>query len=122
MNKSRAAPIDIFVGNRLKNLRNEYNLSQQRIGKIIGVTYQQIQKYENGICRLGPSAMMKISDTLNIPVSYFFDGYSSPIENIIPSDTEAELAQMVSLFSKIKNPILRRELLDKARSYLNDEH
>ncbi len=121
MDNVKVSSVDIYVGKKLKNLRTELNLSQQAIGKIIGVSYQMIQKYENGSCRLGPNGLIKISQHFNIPVTYFFDGFSSPIEREIPTDTEAELAKMVSLFSKIKNPLFRRALLDKARDYLKDE-
>ncbi|TKW61181.1 MAG: helix-turn-helix transcriptional regulator [Blastochloris viridis] len=113
--------IDTHVGNKLKNLRAEFSLSQQQLGKVIGVSYQMVQKYESGSCRLGPNAMMRISQSLNIPVSYFFNGFYTPAEQTVPTDTEAELAQMVSLFSKIKNPVFRRALLEKAQNYLRDE-
>ncbi len=70
-------PVDIFVGNKLRERRVMLGLSQNAIGKSIGVSFQQIQKYERGVNRMGSSRLYDFSKILNIPVSYFFDGYEA---------------------------------------------
>ena len=67
-------PIDIHVGKRLRLRRSMLGLSQEALGDKIGVTFQQIQKYERGINRIGSSRLYELSLILDIPVSYFFEG------------------------------------------------
>src|SRR3954466_14965806 len=66
-------PIDIRVGTRLRLRRNMLGLSQERLGEAIGLTFQQVQKYEHGANRIGASRLHELSQVLNVPVSFFFD-------------------------------------------------
>src|SRR4051812_7054851 len=66
-------PIDVLVGTRLRLRRNMLGLSQQRLGEAVGLTFQQVQKYERGANRIGASRLHELSQVLNIPVSFFFD-------------------------------------------------
>ena len=66
-------PVDIHVGARLRMRRNLIGLSQEQLGKSLGLTFQQIQKYERGINRMGSSRLFQIAKTLSVPVAYFFD-------------------------------------------------
>jgi transcriptional regulator with XRE-family HTH domain len=68
-------PVDVFVGGRLRSRRLMLGLSQDAVGRAIGISFQQVQKYERGINRMGSSRLYEFSRLLNIPVSYFFDGY-----------------------------------------------
>src|SRR3712207_4864128 len=67
-------PIDIEVGRRLKQRRTLLGMSQERLGDLLVITYQQVQKYERGINRIGSSRLFEICRILDVPSSYFFDG------------------------------------------------
>lgn len=69
-------PIDTYVGQRLRLRRTMAGMSQERLGEAIGVSFQMVQKYERGDCRVGASRLMKISSALNVPVSFFFEGFA----------------------------------------------
>ena len=66
--------VDAFVGGRIKQRRKALGMSQIALGEALGVTFQQIQKYERGANRIGAGALYKIADALGVPISYFFDG------------------------------------------------
>jgi len=66
-------PIDIYVGDRLRSRRKALDLSQQQLGTKVGVTFQQIQKYERGTNRIGASRLFKIANELDVEPQYFFD-------------------------------------------------
>src|ERR1043166_2099115 len=66
-------PVDIQVGARLRLRRNMLGLSQEKLGEAIGLTFQQVQKYERGANRIGASRLHELSRVLDVPVSFFFD-------------------------------------------------
>ena len=68
-------PVDIYVGKRLRMRRTMLGLSQEALGRAIGVTFQQIQKYERGVNRMGSSRLFDFARILNVPVAFFFEGY-----------------------------------------------
>ena len=72
-NKKKPNPIDIHVGSRVRLRRNMLGMSQEKLGEMLGITFQQIQKYEKGTNRVGASRLQAISSVLNVPVSYFFE-------------------------------------------------
>lgn len=69
-----ATPMDALVGSRLRSRRKQLRLSQERLGKEVGVSFQQVQKYENGTNRIGAGRLAEISKVLDVPVAYFFTG------------------------------------------------
>ena len=69
-------PIDIHVGARVRLRRNLFGLSQTDLGKMLGITFQQIQKYERGVNRIGASRLFNLSHVLDVPISFFFDDLS----------------------------------------------
>ena len=66
-------PVDIHVGSRLKLRRTTMGMTQEKLGDQLGVTFQQVQKYEKGANRIGASRLQEIAQILNVPVSYFFE-------------------------------------------------
>lgn len=72
---SHPHPIDVHVGKRLRLRRSILGMSQDAIGKAIGVSFQQIQKYERGINRMGSSRLYEFARILDIPISYFFEDF-----------------------------------------------
>jgi len=68
------SPVDIHVGSRVRLQRTLLGLSQEKLGEAVGLTFQQIQKYERGANRIGASRLHEFSQILDVPVSFFFDG------------------------------------------------
>ncbi len=69
-------PIDVHVGVRVRLRRNLLGMSQTALGKAVGITFQQIQKYERGVNRIGASRLFNLSRALDVPVSFFFEDLS----------------------------------------------
>lgn len=72
--KKTPNPIDKHVGSRVRMRRMMLNMSQEKLGDALGLTFQQVQKYEKGTNRIGASRLQQISNILQVPVSFFFDG------------------------------------------------
>lgn len=135
---SNAHPVDVHVGKRLRLKRTIMGLSQEAIGKAIGVTFQQIQKYERGINRMGASRLYEFAKSLSVPVSYFFEGYGdeltadSAVYGMAEADGPAfehenvssrETMDIMRAYYKIKNPAVRKRIIEliKAVSEENED-
>lgn len=73
-------PIDLHVGKRLRETRAAKGLSQEKLANRIGISFQQIQKYETGANRIGSSRLWEIAEVLGVPVAHFFDGLESDVQ------------------------------------------
>jgi len=73
-------PVDVAVGNRVRELRTRAGMSQTDLGVKLGVSFQQVQKYEKGVNRMGASRLIQICDALEVPITELFDGISSVSE------------------------------------------
>src|ERR671939_185358 len=123
-------PIDVRVGARLRLRRAMLGLSQEKLGELIGLTFQQVQKYERGANRIGASRLHDLSRVLDVPVSFFFDdmdpvrapaipsGFAEPAAEAFDSDPlrRRETVELVSAYYRIDDPALRRRLFDLARA------
>lgn len=69
-------PVDVHVGQRVRERRILLGMSQQKLGEALGITFQQVQKYEKGTNRIGCSRLFDLSEAQNVPISYFFEGYT----------------------------------------------
>jgi transcriptional regulator with XRE-family HTH domain len=117
-------PIDLHVGTRVRSRRLLVGLSQEKLGDALGVTFQQVQKYEKGSNRIGASRLQQASKILGVPVNFFFEGaptdgalaagFSEPSEAIYMADfaNTAEGAQLINAFLRIKEPKLRKKIID----------
>jgi transcriptional regulator with XRE-family HTH domain len=108
-------PIDVHVGERIRMWRTERKIGRITLGEAIGLTDQQIQKYETGTNRIGASRLQKICTVLEIPVSFLFEGAvgSPPRESSMPRDiveflASPEGARFVAAFSRIADRKVRR--------------
>jgi len=108
--------IDILVGARLRLRRNLIGLSQTQLGNAIGVTFQQIQKYERGTNRMGASRLYQLSQLLNVSVIWFFDE-SPAIPQSLSHKISPEYAPDIT--PQDENIMHRRETLNLVRSYYN---
>ncbi len=129
-------PVDVHVGKRLRQKRTIMGMSQEALGKAIGVTFQQIQKYERGINRMGASRLYHFARLLSVPVSYFFDGYGdaeyAPAEvyGLAEPEMQAfehehvssrETMDIMRAYYRIKNPAVRKRIADLVKA-VADEH
>jgi transcriptional regulator with XRE-family HTH domain len=118
-------PIDIRVGARLRLRRNMLGLSQEKLGDAIGLTFQQVQKYERGANRIGASRLHELSQILNVPIAFFFDdtdpvrapamgGFSEQPADVFDAvpPRKAETLELVQAYWAIEDTALRRRLLD----------
>jgi transcriptional regulator with XRE-family HTH domain len=118
MTPKSTGPVDALIGARIRLQRNAIGMSQEKLGEILGVTFQQVQKYEKGTNRVGASRLQSIADALGVSVSFFFDQVSveSGIQALLTSKEGFELADA---FLKIKSSAMRRALIDMARAAAN---
>jgi ribosome-binding protein aMBF1 (putative translation factor) len=80
--ESRPSPIDVHVGSRIRLRRTLMGLSQERLGEALGLTFQQVQKYERGVNRVGASRLFDLSRVLDVPISFFFDDMPEPLAGV----------------------------------------
>ncbi len=128
--KGRANSIDENVGIQLRQRRALLGLSQEKLAEQVGITFQQIQKYENGANRISASRLFEFSKVLDIPVSFFFEnsghnqntaqgfaeGEQSTFEG--PDDVmrRKETLELIRVYYSIENPKLRKDLFKLVRS------
>ncbi len=113
----RATATDREVGFRLRLRRKELGLSQEKIGAAVGVSFQQIQKYENGTNRIGAGRLKEIGRVLSVPVTYFFDDLAD--DDAAPSTVVLQkpgAMELLKLYAKIDSPVLARAVVDLART------
>lgn len=129
-NKKKPNPIDIHVGSRIRLRRNMLGFSQEKLGENLGITFQQIQKYEKGTNRVGASRLQAISSILNVPVAFFFedapgvannstqDGFAEDKETgyVVDFLNSNEGVQLTRAFTKISDPKVRRKIIDLVKS------
>src|SRR5512145_1807794 len=78
-------PIDVHVGSRVRLRRTLLGMSQEKLGEAIGLTFQQVQKYERGANRIGSSRLFDLARVLDVPVSYFFEDMAPGVQDKTPS-------------------------------------
>lgn len=115
-------PIDVHVGARLRYRRMLVGMSQEALGGILGLTFQQIQKYEKGQNRIGASRLHRIAQALGVPVGFFFEGIADAaaqsatgvVENANPMAfiASAEGLQLNLAFQRVEDPATRRKIVD----------
>ncbi len=112
-------PVDIHVGSRVRLRRTLLGLSQERLGDSVGLTFQQIQKYERGANRIGASRLFEFSNILDVPVSFFFDEMPSDIKKNVVRRLGGLQEQPAAEFDS--DPLARRETLELVRAYYRIE-
>jgi transcriptional regulator with XRE-family HTH domain len=118
-------PIDVAVGLRLRTLRKSRGMSQEQLGRALGITFQQIQKYERGTNRISASMLVKSARALDVAPTSLLpeEGEPAPkspaIMALIAQLRGAE--ELIESYSRIKSPRLRRALLQMSRSLANEE-
>jgi transcriptional regulator with XRE-family HTH domain len=116
--------VDRLVGGRMRWRRREMGFSQERLGELLGLTFQQIQKYERGVNRISAGRLFEMAHVMNVPISYFYEGASeltssrnralaevdTPVPNagLITSD----VMELVSIYQSLPTDRLRKRVID----------
>lgn len=142
MPKKKANPVDAHVGYRVRLRRMLIGMSQERLGDLLGLTFQQVQKYERGINRIGAGRLFEVAEILAVPISFFYegmDGVQVPAGNghghghgngngsaqpsaVMDFLSSNEGIQLSTAFMGIKDVKVRRKILDLVRSISDDNH
>ena len=111
-------PVDVTVGARVRELRIKHSMSQTKLGDAIGVTFQQIQKYENGSNRMGASRLMQVATALRVPVAYLFEGIDGPgAGDITTEPMQKEAAKVARDWAAIEDPAIQRTMRQILRTF-----
>ena len=136
--ESRPSPIDVHVGSRIRLRRTLLGMSQERLGESLGLTFQQVQKYERGVNRVGASRLFDLSRVLDVPISFFFDDMPDslatnfgglparrPGSNGVTDTQDAfgddslsrrETLELVRAYYRITDPSIRKRVFDLIKS------
>jgi transcriptional regulator with XRE-family HTH domain len=121
--ESRPSPIDVHVGSRIRLRRTLLGMSQERLGEALGLTFQQVQKYERGVNRVGASRLFDLSRVLDVPISFFFDD----MPDALAATYGGQPARRIAGFAETQegfgdDSLNRRETLELVRAYyrIND--
>jgi transcriptional regulator with XRE-family HTH domain len=123
-------PVDAHVGSRVRLRRMLLGMSQERLGESMGLTFQQVQKYEKGVNRIGASRLFQISKILDVPVQFFFEeapyaGDGSRAPGLAEPDSEAFILEFLNsreglelnrAFVKIGDAKVRKSVVDLVRA------
>jgi len=133
--ESRPSPIDVHVGSRVRLRRTLLGMSQEKLGEALGLTFQQVQKYERGVNRIGASRLFDLARVLDVPIGFFFDdmpdslggmsvGFRSRIAGFaeqqegFEDDTlhKRETLELVRAYYRITEPAVRKRVFDLIKS------
>lgn len=131
-------PVDVHVGARVRLRRTLLGMSQEKLGEAIGLTFQQVQKYERGANRIGASRLFDLSRVLDVPVSFFFDDMPTAVSDKAPSRIKGkedidptiiepdpmakrETLELVRAYYRIRDPQVRKRLFELTKSVANAE-
>ena len=131
---TQSHPVDTHVGSRLRQRRALLGMSQTDLGKAVGLTFQQVQKYERGFNRISSSRLFEFSKVLDVPVAHFFDGMDASVGTIKRKpgrpkavdkspdalNTKRETLELVRAYYKIRSKSLRNKTLDLIQALARD--
>jgi len=110
-------PIDVHVGQRIRQRRTLLGMSQERLAEAIGLSFQQLQKYEHGGNRVGSSRLFDLARVLDVPISYFFDEMGAGVADKSPSRLIGVPVSKMRAPSFEPDPLAKRETLELVRAY-----
>lgn len=135
-NTRRANPIDAHVGQRVRLRRMLLGMSQERLGEQLGLTFQQVQKYEKGVNRIGASRLFDLAHVLGVPIQFFYEelpggttaqgmaaGFADRPGEPYVADflTSRDSVELNKAFARIQDPRVRRTIVDLVRSLAGEE-
>ena len=127
--QKKPSTVDSQVGNRVRVRRMLLGMSQERLGELLGLTFQQVQKYEKGTNRIGAGRLFQIAQILGVPIDYFYEGaeahvnssasmVSPPVAEFLSS---SEGLQLAMAFTQIRSMKLRRRVVELVRTMADEE-
>lgn len=133
LNTSTYNPMDVYIGSRLRLRRTLLGISQDQLAEEMNVSFQQIQKYEKGINRIGAGRLWELAKLLSVPVNYFYENLEKTLENLnleikAPLNPgfcdaadnsfseEEEVSQLVKYYIQIKDPTVKQTVLNLVKS------
>ena len=127
-------PVDVHVGKRLRERRSALGITQEKLGNELGLTFQQVQKYERGANRIGASRLFHLCGILDVPPQYFFEGLDVTRANAAPgmadveqvpyevdTDMTRQVMKLVQAFRKITDPKARQGIVELAKTLSSDD-
>lgn len=135
-NSRRANPVDKHVGERVRMRRMLLGMSQEKLGEHLGLTFQQVQKYEKGVNRIGASRLFDLAQVLGVPIQFFYENMSTAVSGLQAApgmaDKSAEpyVADFLSsrdsielnkAFARVTDPRIRRSIVDMVRSIAGED-
>jgi transcriptional regulator with XRE-family HTH domain len=129
--KKQANPIDGQVGNRLRLRRMMIGMSQEKLGELLGLTFQQVQKYEKGVNRIGAGRLFEIARILGVPIQYFYESVTEQLAStpgfaerdsqpVLEFVSSGDGLQLSLAYMRIKDPKVRKRVLDLVKSLAED--
>jgi transcriptional regulator with XRE-family HTH domain len=116
--EGRPSPIDVHVGSRIRLRRTLLGMSQERLGEALGLTFQQVQKYERGVNRVGASRLFDLSRVLDVPISFFFDDMPESLTSVYGGSASRRAVGYAEAGDGYADDALnRRETLELVRAY-----
>ena len=116
---AKSHPVDLHVGARMRQRRVALGMSQTKLGQAVGLTFQQIQKYERGSNRMGSSRLFEFAKVLGVPVTFFFEDMpqNALAGRVAARSSRKGLAEAGTPFEQEKDPLIKRETLELVRAY-----
>jgi transcriptional regulator with XRE-family HTH domain len=114
MTKKKPSPRDEEIGRRIRTRRLTVGMSQSALGEKLGITFQQVQKYEKGVNRIGSGRLEELAQILGVPVGFFFDDKADDVRPIYDLANTAQTMRLLQAFSAIKAPETRQALVNLA--------
>jgi transcriptional regulator with XRE-family HTH domain len=116
--ESRPSPIDVHVGSRIRLRRTLLGMSQERLGEALGLTFQQVQKYERGVNRVGASRLFDLSRVMDVPISFFFDDMPDSLAGVHGGPAARRAVGFAEAQDGFGDDAMhRRETLELVRAY-----
>ncbi len=111
-------PVDVHVGSRVRLRRTLLGMNQTQFGEALGLSFQQVQKYERGFNRISASRLYQLSQILDVPVSFFFDELVDEAKAGSPDDIslKRETLELVRAYYRIRDPAARKRLYDMTQA------
>jgi len=113
----RPSPIDVHVGSRVRLRRTLLGMSQEKLGEALGLTFQQVQKYERGVNRIGASRLFDLARVLDVPISFFFDDLPTEMGGMALNRSRPNLGMAEDQGRFDDETLHRRETLELVRAY-----
>ncbi|MGE0754775.1 MAG: helix-turn-helix domain-containing protein [Alphaproteobacteria bacterium] len=124
--------IDAYVGSRLRQRRTMMGLSQEAVARAVGITFQQVQKYEKGANAMNARRLFEFANFMNVPVAYFFDGLDQSAKSAGFAEgaadvfdhqgvSDRESLEMMKAFKRIKEQVIRKRLADLVRAVADNK-